>query len=1265
MTADGRPAEISFAKSVKKMESELDGFNRRVRSKTAAAFGFSPSDLKALKDFPQGQPKAMPKEADAHVRAFRQAEREAARSAREVERINAQTARQAVAQAKLRERAAKSLADFETREARRTADEFVKGLGRQREEHARHVTDLKRGAAAVGAALLVVGALIFSTLSDSFTRAASFDSLKRGLAAVEGSSEAANSSLEKLRETAKLPGLGLREAIQGYTNLRAVKLNAELSERALTAFGNALATVGKGRAELEGVVLALTQIVSKGKVSAEEINQIAERVPQIREAMKQAFGTADTEELQKRGLAPEQFIEGIVSQLEKLPKASGGAQNALENLADAYDQALVTLGEPLLAPVAEEMEAVSSALERNKESVREWGQVFADVLRGVRAIAESEIGTVIGYLLRLAKMMSILQPLETLGVISRSGSKQGALPSVPQVAKVFDAGNAVTVDPKTMRPVVAASKEAQKQLEKQQDLVADLRREIQFFGDRSQRAAVMQRLLAAGVTDTNSGLAAQALHLAEVIDKMRDRADVEELMRKKEKEAEEFKKDLGEQLREAARDARRRALDMENEMAGFKPTERFRFDKSTLGQQATSMGATVAEDLKEAQEAFSRVDKAASDLEPFRKRKAAAESLRGSFRSLAETMLDAAAPAKDKFEELVRSLAANEHLPAQFAAGFREARRSFEEWTPNEVLVQSADVQRARDFRHIIAEMLRTLKDGGGQILLTAGEVQELAGRLADAAGGAIDFNRALREKEALESFTSAMKELEEVISKDVELTHAQRVEKLLLTDAYKNLTDAQREQLRGAAAGADAAEATRKATEEARNNLENLTSVVAGGIDAAIRDKWRGLMSYIIEEFKRTLTQLLASWLASRFLRAIGAAAPGGGAAQQGGGISWRNLFNLGGGQGSGGGGGLDVAGAVGGGRSGGFTGALKGLLGLGQSAASGGASGASSMASAAALIPGVGDAAALAGAAGLAGGGGGAGGLGSAAGAAMSGGGGAGGFGGLMPLLTNPWTIGIAAAAVGGFMLWKAFSNRTEKELRKAIRSEYQVDVKDMQLLKQVKALGEQNFGKGQVRKHLQETVRLDQVKELVSQYAESTGQTGSKLVADKQLADAGNQANNFIRRSSGGPVEKGRPYIVGDGGPRQYWEVFVPDESGRIEPSVGSYQRSRGTPLKKVMERVRAKLAESSASPAGGSQAPQIGRAPQAGVSPALLAALVGAVNRMADAAGSLEAIDPDSVVGKARPATVAGLTAQGFEESGRARRSAQNSLGLGGK
>jgi len=189
--------------------------------------------------------------------------------------------------------------------------------------------------------------------------AADMDSLKRGLTAVAGSSEEAQKQLVRLKEVAKLPGLGFKEAIQGSISLQAAGFSAQLAERSLKAFGNALATVGKGKADLDGVGLALSQIASKGKISAEEINQLAERVPQIRAAMKAAFGTADTEVLQKAGIGAQEFTEKVVRELEKLPQVTGGVKNAMENLSDAVNQSAVRIGEKLLPTV----EAVLPKLE--------------------------------------------------------------------------------------------------------------------------------------------------------------------------------------------------------------------------------------------------------------------------------------------------------------------------------------------------------------------------------------------------------------------------------------------------------------------------------------------------------------------------------------------------------------------------------------------------------------------------------------------------------------------------------------------------------------------------------------------------------------------------------------------------------------------------------------------------------------------------------------------------------------------------------------
>jgi len=197
--------------------------------------------------------------------------------------------------------------------------------------------------------------------------AAEMDSLKRGLIAVAGSAEEAERQLARLQDVAKLPGLGFQEAIRGSVSLQAAGFSAKGAERSLMAFGNALATVGKGKADLDGVTLALTQIASKGKISAEEINQLSERVPQVRKAMQAAFGTADTEKLQKSGLSATAFVEGLTEQLLKLPAVTGGVGNAFENMNDALFRTRAAIGEQLLPAVIPLVNGLANLLSQVRE----------------------------------------------------------------------------------------------------------------------------------------------------------------------------------------------------------------------------------------------------------------------------------------------------------------------------------------------------------------------------------------------------------------------------------------------------------------------------------------------------------------------------------------------------------------------------------------------------------------------------------------------------------------------------------------------------------------------------------------------------------------------------------------------------------------------------------------------------------------------------------------------------------------------------------
>jgi tape measure domain-containing protein len=224
--------------------------------------------------------------------------------------------------------------------------------------------------------------------------AMAYDSQVRGLAAYAKNAQELQAQLARLQEIAKLPGLGLPEVRAGVLQLEAAGLNAQTAERALMAFGNALALVGKGKSELDGVILALGQIASKGAISAEEINQIAERVPQIRQVLVSAFGTASTEAIQKMGLSADVAIGKIIAGLEQLPKATQSALTTFENLQDALTAAFLPIGRGILDIFSSAEGGTMRLIERVAEMGKQIGEVFSAI--GKSGVIQDFLNRIIG-----------------------------------------------------------------------------------------------------------------------------------------------------------------------------------------------------------------------------------------------------------------------------------------------------------------------------------------------------------------------------------------------------------------------------------------------------------------------------------------------------------------------------------------------------------------------------------------------------------------------------------------------------------------------------------------------------------------------------------------------------------------------------------------------------------------------------------------------------------------------------------------------------
>lgn len=263
------------------------------------------------------------------------------------------------------------------RSATRNINQITSGFG---------LMEIAAVAAAVAISVKLTRAIIRAGKS-AIQTAVQYDRLKVGLAAVAGGAEEAARQLIRLETVAKLPGLSFEGAIQGSTALQAAGLSAQLAERSLLAFGNALVTVGKGADDLKGVNLALTQIVTKGTGFGQELRQLAERLPQVRKAMKDAFGIGSVQDFKKLGLSAEEFITGIVTEFEKLPKLSGIVANDLENLGIAFDRLKAEIGKTMLGITGDTAKSLTSILDRIRIIIPVWtlyrdevAAVFEDVV---------------------------------------------------------------------------------------------------------------------------------------------------------------------------------------------------------------------------------------------------------------------------------------------------------------------------------------------------------------------------------------------------------------------------------------------------------------------------------------------------------------------------------------------------------------------------------------------------------------------------------------------------------------------------------------------------------------------------------------------------------------------------------------------------------------------------------------------------------------------------------------------------------------------
>ena len=172
-----------------------------------------------------------------------------------------------------------------------------------------------KGLAAGAAGVFGLGALA-SSLKDAVAIKVEYDKINNVLKAVTGSSKAAAGEFNFLSEEAERLGIQLRPLAQSYTRLSAagqlLGLTTKDTREIFTSFSEALTGFGATREQSIRVFTAIEQILSKGKVSAEELRQqLGEALPGSFQLAAKAAGVTvqELDGMLKRGeLLSSEFI---------------------------------------------------------------------------------------------------------------------------------------------------------------------------------------------------------------------------------------------------------------------------------------------------------------------------------------------------------------------------------------------------------------------------------------------------------------------------------------------------------------------------------------------------------------------------------------------------------------------------------------------------------------------------------------------------------------------------------------------------------------------------------------------------------------------------------------------------------------------------------------------------------------------------------------------------------------------------------------------
>ena len=245
------------------------------------------------------------------------------------------------------------------------------------------------GGAFAGAAFGAQAGMFRQQIAATGEYAASIGKMQIALRGVAGSQAAYDTAIRAAAAATRELNIPQEEATRGLTRLSAAVLGAggTMGDAtfAFRSISEAIKATGGNAEQVDGALLALTQVFSKGKVSAEELNQIAERLPGTFTLFAQAAGKTGPE-LQK---ALQQGEVGLIDLMKFLDlagerfggtalKISGSSEEAGARLTVAFQAMRLEVGRAVLPLGAELQGAFADFISDSTPAIVDSVKAIAD-----------------------------------------------------------------------------------------------------------------------------------------------------------------------------------------------------------------------------------------------------------------------------------------------------------------------------------------------------------------------------------------------------------------------------------------------------------------------------------------------------------------------------------------------------------------------------------------------------------------------------------------------------------------------------------------------------------------------------------------------------------------------------------------------------------------------------------------------------------------------------------------------------------------------